>query len=85
MNAAFNNHARILRILLSNEADINLKNNLDMNACDFAKTKEIKNILDEETRKKSLFNFEQMLELEMSFNSPGSLLDSKYYFPYAPL
>jgi ankyrin repeat protein len=75
MNAAFNNQIRICKLLLTNEADINLKNNLEMKAFDLARSVEVKELLDEEMRKANLFNFEQMLELEMSLRDSSSFLD----------
>jgi ankyrin repeat protein len=75
MNAAFNNQIRICKLLLANEADINLKNNLEMKAFDLARSAEVKELLNEEMRKANLFNFEQMLELEMSLRDSSSFLD----------
>lgn len=50
-------------------------NNLEMKAVDLAKSAEVKVLLEEEMRKANLFNFEQMLELEMSLKDSTSFLD----------
>lgn len=75
MNAAFNNQIRICKLLISNEADVNIKNNLNMQAIDLAQSVETKECLKEEMRKANLFNFEQMLELELSMKDSTSFLD----------
>lgn len=77
MNAAINGHSRICRLLIDNECDVNIKNNMNMRAVDIVKSDEIKQMLLDETRKANLFNFEQMLELEMSIKDGQSFYDGK--------
>ena len=52
-----------------------MKNNMGMRAVDVAQAKEVKEYLQEETRSANLFNFEQMLELEMSMKDSASFYD----------
>lgn len=75
MNAAYNGYLRIAKLLLSHDADINMKNDQNMKAVDLATGEEIKKFLIQETRNAHIFNFEQILELSMtnaSTNKRGS-------------
>ena len=45
MNASYNGHLKIVKFLIENGADINIKNNDGKTALDLAKTEEIKKVL----------------------------------------
>ncbi|CAI2386120.1 unnamed protein product [Moneuplotes crassus] len=65
MNAAFNGYLKIAKLLISHDADINLKNDQNMKALDLAKGEELKKYFIQETRNAHIFDFEQILELSM--------------------
>mmetsp|Transcript_33645 Transcript_33645/g.33117 ORF Transcript_33645/g.33117 Transcript_33645/m.33117 type:complete len:185 (-) Transcript_33645:147-701(-) len=80
MNAAYNGHLRIAKLLLSHDADINIKNDQNMRALDLAQGTELKNYLIQETRNAHIYDFEQILELSMTNASTKNIasLSSSY-------
>ena len=75
MNASANNQTKIWKFLISNEADISIKNHDGQTAADIAKDPELKSYLKEEERKANMFSFEQMLEIELNTKNSPSFLE----------
>ena len=75
MNASANNLTKVWKVLISNEADISIKNHDGFTAADLAKDPELKSYLKDEERKANMFSFEQMLEIELNTKNSTSFLE----------
>jgi ankyrin repeat protein len=66
MKAVIQNSIKMTRILIEAGADLNIKNNISLKAVELVKTNEMRDFIREEVRKASFFDFEQMLNFQMS-------------------